>query len=268
MIDLRCHLLDGSVGGPKDFAESVEMCKQAAREGVRTVVVTERWDAEMDEPPQPFSVREQKLARLQGEMGGALTFKPGFVLRFRPGLPALVEQFNSSITLGGGRYVLVALPALRAPAETEDVWERLLHLGISPLVAGPECSPDLRRNRQRLERWLESGVKLQLNAASVTGAHGREAQRFALHCVKEYQGRVVVASNAREAGARRPSLSAAREMLARQLGKRRVQSIFDEMPAEILETSTTDANLRPPQPRGASSLLQLLKLKKAVTDAS
>ncbi len=268
MIDLRSHLLEGSAGGPEDFAEAVEICRQSVIDGVRTLVVVERWAAERDEPPQAFDESARKLARLQSEMGGALKLKHGFVLRYRPRLSALVERYGASISLGGGRFVLVALPALRVPDETEDVWAQLAGQGFSPIVAGPECSPYLRRNPERIESWLDIGVRLQLNAASITGAHGREAQRFAMHCVKEYPGHAVIASNAPGVGARRPSLRGAREIVARQFGKGRAHALLHENPSEILKDSVARVVAERRKPRGPSTLLQqLFRYRKAATDA-
>ena len=267
MIDLRCHLFDGTAYGAEDFTESLEMCRQCAQEGVRTIVAVQRWDAGQDEPYLSFKASQRKLERLQSETGAALKLKLGFVFRFHPALDKLIERYGASVTLGGGRHVLVALPSVSTPPETEVVWEKLAKLGFSVVVAAPECSHDLRRDRRRLEGWLDTGVKLQLSAASITGAHGREAQRFALHCAKEYRGRTVVASNAREAGARRPSLAHARETLARQLGKRRAEALFNETPAAILE-SGTDAHAAERKPNVSSRLLQqILRFRKAATDA-
>jgi protein-tyrosine phosphatase len=267
MIDLRCHLFDGTACGTEDFRESLELCRQAAQEGVRTIVAVQRWDAGQDEPQLSFNACQRKLERLQSETGAALTLKAGFVFRFHPALDKLIKRYGSSVTLGGGRHVLVALPSVSTPTETEEVWEKLAKLGFSVLVAAPECSHDLRRDRVRLENWLGTGVKLQLCAASITGAHGREAQRFALHCAKEYRGHTIVASNAREAGARRPSLALARETLERHLGKGRAHALFNETPAAILE-SETDALAEVRKQNVSTRLIQqILRFRKAATDA-
>jgi tyrosine-protein phosphatase YwqE len=165
---------------------------------------------------------------------------------------------------------LVSLPALCTPVETEEVRQQLDERGFSLIVAAPEGSPALRRNPQRLEKWLDGGAQLQLNAASITGAHGREAQRFALHCVKEYPNRVVIASKMSAGVARHTSLAQAREILARHFGKRRVQALFHETPAAILETAhEKDAAGMELDGRDRSGLLsQLFKLGKAATGAS
>jgi protein-tyrosine phosphatase len=244
------------------------MCRQAAREGVQTIVAVERWEAGQNEPPLPFDAYGQRLERLQSWLGDSLKVKPGFVFRFHTELDSLIERYGTSVTLGGGRHVLIALPATRTPEGAEELWERLKQRGFSVVVAGPECSHDLRRNRVRLEGWLAGGVKLQLNAASINGAHGREAQRFALRCAKEYRGQVIVASNAREVGARAPSLASAREALRRQLGRKAVEALFQETPAAILEPAR-DEERAERRTSGASRLLQqIFKLRKAATDAT
>lgn len=219
MIDLRCHILDGTGCGPESFAESVEMCRQAVVDGVRTIVATPCWEAQSDEPPLSFAHCQQKLEQLQCEMRDALSLKLGFVMRWSPNLLTLVEQYGSKLTLSGGRYVLISLPSLGTPAEAEETWNGLIGKGFNAIVSRPECSPALRHDPARLRRWVANGIMLQIDAASVIGAHGREVQRFAVECVQEFQASVIVASNKRDASLRRPSLRAARQELIKRLAR-------------------------------------------------
>lgn len=265
MIDLRCQLFDGTVCGAEDFAAAVSMCRRAIEEGVRTIVATERWDAVQDELPRASDEYQNRLERLRLETGSVLTFKRGFLLRFHTQLPLILERCGTTLTLGGGRHVLVSLPALKTPDETEEVWEQLRLMGFRVVLAGAECSPALRRNPERLEQWLASGLKLQLNAASITGRHGRQAQSFAFHCAREYRSQTVVASNARACDSHSPSLGLARELLTRQLGRRWTHALFEELPSAILEP-LTDESAQKRKPREQSGLLrQLFRFGKAAT---
>ena len=242
MIDLHCHLLDETGCGPQDFAESLEMCRQAAADGVRTVVATPRWDELQAEPPLPVADCEQKIKHLYREMRGTLSLKLGFLMRFRTDLAHLLERYGRAVTLGGGRYVLVSLPGLRTPEETEAVWEAVNQLGYAIIVARPECSPVLRHNSKRLGQWVAGGVRLQLDAASINGAHGREVQNFAIECVRAFQGCVVVASSARDGlETRRGSLALARETLLKKFGARLARQLLSETPEAII-TSGMDAS--------------------------
>lgn len=267
MIDLHCHILDEMSCDPESFAETLTTCRLAVEDGVRLIVATPRWEARANEPPFAFADCERKLDRLRHEMRGALLFKLGFLMQFSPNLPALVERYGASLTLGGGRYVLVSLPPLRTPPETEGVWDELLKRGFSVLVARPECSPDLRRNPARLGRWVASGVMLQIDAASITGAHGRAAQRFAVQCMRKYEGCVVIASNA---GPRRQSLGRARAEIAKKIDGRRARMLVSETPAKII--NVTEAKLGgvigSPRQRPFATVLRSFQPWKTRTDAS
>lgn len=241
MIDLHCHILDGTNCGPESFTESLEMCHVAFESGVRTIVATPRWEAQANEPPLLFAECRRKLDHLQHAMRGALSLKLGFMLRFSPHLPALVEQYGSKLTLGDGRYVLVCLPALSTPTETEEVWGGLADRGCSVVMARPECSHAIRHDPSRLDRWvIGNGIMLQIDAASIIGAYGRDVQRFAVLCVRKYKGRVVVASNARNASSYRRVFGGAREELVRTFGRCYAQALTSETPAKIV---------RPMEPR-------------------
>lgn len=271
MIDIRCHVLDGTNCGPQSFAESLEMCRLAAASGVRAIVATLSWEAGTNVPPLPLDECQQRLARLQAEVNSQLALKLGFVMRFSSSLPVLVDQYGSNLTLGGGRHLLVSLPSLQTPAEVEEVWSQLGERGFSVIVAHPECSPALRRSRARLERWIASGVMVQIDAASVVGAHGRDAERFAAEFIQKYPQHLLVASNAHDvASAKRSSFLAARRELVKRLGARQAQSLLDHRPTEILQASDEKINRasKPAARRSLTTMLRSLKPTKMSTDAS
>jgi protein-tyrosine phosphatase len=53
MIDIHCDILDGTPYGSDSFADSLEMCRAAIADGVRTVIATPRWKTGRAEPPSP-----------------------------------------------------------------------------------------------------------------------------------------------------------------------------------------------------------------------
>jgi len=235
MIDLRCQLFEGQPRGPADFADAARACRAACDEGVRSMVAVIPWPSGAIEPPLSFDECDRRLALLQAEVGDRLHLHLGFALEYAPDLPALVERHGKLLALGGASHLLVSLPALAVPAEAERVWEALAGLGFGVVIARPECSPALRRDPARLARWVASNLTLQLDAASLTGAHGREAHRSALALVKAQgaAGRVVVASNG-SAGGRRVSLAAAAASLEGRFGGRVARRLTSQRPAEIL----------------------------------
>lgn len=270
MIDLHCQLLDGIGRDPGGFDLALEICRRARAEGVQTIVATRLLNQAQEQTPVQLAADRQTLERLNREMGGTLSFKLGFVLKFHSDLPGLLDQHGTALTLAGGRCVLIALPSLHTPPEAEEVWQEVSARGFNLILARPECSLALRRNLARLDRWVKEGVLLQLDAASVTGLHGREVQAFALHCAQRYEGRVVVASHARVGYSRQSSLGLAREELVRKSGPQLAHMLLSETPAFVIkeesgEPCAEDAGR--PRP-SIISRLRSIRLQKGFSNAS
>lgn len=264
MIDLRCQVLEDAEGRPLSAEASLQLCRAAYRGGVRRMVVTARLPATGDDTHASFLARyEQRLEELQQAGGEMPLLSRGLLLSYSRELPALVAEFGDRLTLGGGRRLFVSLPALRTPPETESVWEALAQGNFGVVLARPECSPALRRDPERIARWLSIGVTLQLDAASVCGAYGREVQRFAWETLRRYAstGQLVLASNASPGEPRRASLTEAAGEVARRLGQQRAHLLVEEVPARLIETgeradaSSSKTSLR----RSLTALLRPLR---------
>jgi len=149
-----------------------------------------------------------------------------------------------TLTLGGGRHILISLPPFDIPSEVETVWSELARRGLSVIITRPECNPSLRQQQGRLDDWVAGGAMVQIDAASVTGVHGRTVQRFSMRCVEQYENRVVLSSNARSARDSRHLLSRAREALGKKVGVRRARKVVYESPAEILKNAEENEGVR------------------------
>jgi protein-tyrosine phosphatase len=264
MIDLRGHILDGTPCGPTSFAESLEICRSAAESGVRTIVATPHWEAGSIEPPLPFGECHCKLERLEAEMRGAISFRLGFAFQFSEDLPSLVERYGSNLALGGKRHLLVSLPAVEIPNSVEKTWMKLASVGFSIVLAHPECNAVLRRDTPRLARWVSEGITLQIDGASVTGAHGREVKRFAIECLRRHGSHSVVASNTRPGGDRKNGLAHARKVLISALGTSRTRLIINETPSALISDGGWHNNARRPSSRGLASLFRSIGPLKAL----
>jgi tyrosine-protein phosphatase YwqE len=188
-------------------------------------------------------------------------------MEFRTDLPALLEKHGTNLSLGGGRFLFVTLPALQVPLEAEEVWSKISARGFSILLSRPECSLALRRDSLRLERWIKSGVKLQLDAASITGMHGQEIQHFALQCLKKYEGHVILASGTGGECARPASLASAREELLKKNQSHKVRRLLQETPEAMIGEG---AQILQEDAKRAFRFWQLLRLRshRAVPDES
>ncbi len=261
MINLHPQILGETDCRPITSAESLDMCRQAAADGVQTIIATPYLEEKMHK--SALADYEQKLNELQQAVGGTLSLRLGFLLRFGPSLPQLMEQYGTELTLGDGRYLLISLPSLNTPPEADEAWSELAEQGFSVIIAHPECSSALRNNPEPLERWTKRGVMLQVDAASLIGAYGRDVQRFAWQCLRKYEDHIVVASNSRGVNQCRPSLGRAREELIRKVGVRRTRKLMTETPAALLSGGTVPA--QPPR-NLYRSIMRALKPERSISD--
>lgn len=257
MIDLRCHILTGTACGPHSFTESVEMCRRAAQGGVRTLVATPYWKAGTVEPPLSFENITHQVGKLQKEFGGSLGIKSGFVFEFDSQLPELVDQHGARLTLDGKKYLLLSLPSMRLPTEIDSTLAAMMQRGFGILLAHPECSPALRRNPAILKSWAARGTKFQIDAASVAGVYGREVRKFALECLRRFEGSVVVASNMRNTNP--SSLIEARKEITKHLGELRTAKTVIETPAAILSENGSPVKADSKAQGRIGSLLRSIK---------
>ena len=243
------------------------MCRLAIEDGAKTIVATPHWEANASESPAFISACKQKLDRLQQALQGRLSLELGFLMKFSPDLDAFVEKYNTVFTLGGGRCLLVTMSSLQKPEEARKVWKRLKERGYSVLLSRPECNLRLRRSPQILIDWSKIGVHLQLDSASITGAHGREVQRFAWDCLKMFPNTTVIASGPRRQNQRAVSLGEAREQLAKKNWTAHARRLLWETPARIIN-SQGDTSDNPDQfRRRSTTLLNSLRSQKSFSSA-
>ena len=238
MIDLHCHVLDETACGPESFDQSLEMCRTAVANGVQMIVATPSWEAGTGALALLIEKYRQKVNGLQQAMQGALTVKLGFILKFSDLLPDAVDLYGSQLALGGKRHLLISLPPVKLPAEVEEVWGHLERSDFLPVIAHPECHPALRRNPTRLTAWVSKGAILQIDAASLIGAHGRLVHQMAVDYLLKYRENVVVASHARRG---RPYiLGKARSEVVRQMGEGAALKYFCQTPTSIVYGTAAD----------------------------
>ena len=211
------------------------MCRIAEEDGVRTIVATPTWDTSSEEPPLGFGEYEERLGRLRETIGGRISVKMGFMLRFSENIPRLLERFGDRITLNGARHLLVSLPPLSIPDCVEDVLGAVARMGYAAVITRPECSPVLRGNPGRIRRWVESGHCLQLDASSITGGYGREVQKSAFACAQGNGNAVVLASGARNRATRMTLISAASQRLSRKVGQQGANLSTRGLPEWIID---------------------------------
>ncbi len=215
MIDLHSHILPGLDDGPRDIEGSLDLAREAASQGTRTIVATPHI---RDDHPFPLDAIESGVEELNGTLSAE-----GIDLEVVAGgevsismIPDLDEESLRSICLGSSPYMLVESPYTQAQEFLEHVIFHLQARGFRPLLAHPERSPSFLSDWARLERLVGREVLCSVTAMSMEGRFGQTVQRFT---ARMFAAGLVhdVASDAHDSRRRAPTLLEGFQVLDRDL---------------------------------------------------
>jgi protein-tyrosine phosphatase len=208
MIDLHSHILRGIDDGARTMEESVDIARAALADGITAIAGTPHV---RDDWPTDAGVMEYRVAELRAELQ-----QQGIPLDVRQGGEIAVDWLGKlpietlrRFGLGGNpRYLLVETPYYGWPLALADRLFALRAEGITPVLAHPERNAEVQANPNRLFRLVESGVLVQVTAASVDGRIGKGAQDCGLELVRGGLAHLL-ASDAHHASVRAVGMAAA-----------------------------------------------------------
>ena len=230
MIDIHSHILPGLDDGSESLEESVEMLRQAAAAGTADIVASPH--ANQDYAFDPLVV-ERKIGELQAAAGDAPRIHYGcdFHLTLENIDDALRSPGKYSIDHRG--YLLVEFSDFLIPKTTGQIFARMMHVGLRPIVTHPERNQLLQRRLPELEAWVAQGAHLQVTAQSFLGRFGKTAKE----CAHELMGRGLVhfvASDAHDTKRRTTALDESRQYVDERFGPEAGLRMFEENPRAVL----------------------------------
>ncbi|MCX7602657.1 MAG: hypothetical protein N2036_01135 [Bryobacteraceae bacterium] len=206
MIDLHAHILPGVDDGPASLEESLAMVRMAAQAGTKEIVAAPHCSRKYPFQPALVQRRWEELQHLAGE---AVRIHRGCEVEITREAVRAVLAAPARYAIRGFQYLLAEIPDDAGPQQAEELLAELLRAGLRVILAHPEVHPSLGSQRRRLRRWLESGVLLQVSAASLLGFQGEAAARTAFRLLKH--GLVhFIASNGHDLRYRPPRLDVIR----------------------------------------------------------
>jgi len=244
VIDLHSHTLPRIDDGPVRDADSVEMARLAAADGVRVIACTPH--RSRNTPTMPARVVEG-IAALQPAIDAA-----GIDVRLVPGLEVTIEQAAAmdedelrAASLGeGGRWLLIEMPFQGWPLELPDLLTALEVRGFGAVIAHPERAQSVQTSPDRMREIVGRGALLQLNAGSIAGENGPRPLRTAAQLLRAGFAHVI-ASDMHSPTWRPPGLtaglSAAAEILKTTPDE--LRWMVDDVPRAIVD----GRDVRPPK---------------------
>jgi len=278
MIDIHTHILCGLDDGATAIEDSLEMCRIAYRDGIRTIVATPHTlngVYQNDRPSIIAKVRELNevisdqlpVIRNQESVSRSSTDNESLITNNRslttnpkseirnpkskliilPGADVhLCEETLRQLDGGevttiadGGKYLLIEFPFHAIPYGAEQILFQFMAREIIPIISHPERNLEVERNPKRYHEIIRMGCLGQITAMSLTGGFGPGPKRLAEKLLKT--GLVhVIASDAHSADGRPPVLSLAVHAAAKIVGDQEALRMVTEYPQAVLEGRRPD----------------------------
>jgi protein-tyrosine phosphatase len=231
MVDIHSHILWGMDDGSNSVEMSVAMLEMAAKGGTTDIVATPH--ADMDYEFQPDLIAEQ-ITKLQGRMGKSIRIHSGcdFHLKYDNIQEALANPRKYSVN--GLGWLLVEFSDMMIFPNTEEIFSQLQGAGMGVIVTHPERNWLLRKDVDKLHRWVDSGTYLQVTGGSLLGTFGSDARRFS----EELMAKGLVhflASDAHDLDRRSTRLDNVRAHVAERYGEDYAEVLLNTHPRAVIE---------------------------------
>ena len=234
-VDLHFHLLPGLDDGPATLSDSLRLAAAAVADGTGTVVATPHVRHDFVTDVRQLPERVDEVCRALESEGIPLAVRCGGELGHDM-VGRLSQQDLETIAQGppDGRWLLVEAPFLCIDEDFHLATAELRDRGFGVVVAHPERSADAALDGSAgLLRELREGSLAQLNALSLSGGHGAEAEDAAFRLVDD--GMAAIVGSDAHGPTRPPALvKALRSLLGRGVDAATARALTGPGPRRLL----------------------------------
>lgn len=236
-IDLHSHILPGVDDGAEDLQETMEMLQTAYKEGIRCMIATPHFHPSRGHrSPETMKRKVAIVRKLAAKIDPKFRIYLGTEIYFTQEVPEKLER-GEILTLNGTRYVLVEF----SPGDSYEHIYRSIQLlqmqGYEVILAHVERYGNVRADLSYAEELVRTGVRLQINAGSITGKYGKEAKKY-VQQLMELDLVFGVGTDAHHASMRSPKMRKAADMVEKKYGEEYRRRIFFDNAASLLRKKT------------------------------
>lgn len=231
LIDFHSHILPKMDDGSRSVAESIEMLKAEAEQGVTHVVCTPHFYARHDRPEDFFCRRKESYNRLQNEMAKYSDLPDillGAEVYYFRGMAS--SDVLPQLTIGNTPYLMVEMPqGSWQPSVYEELLQIRRNWNIIPIVAHIDRYIAPLRTHGIPDKLAKLPVLVQANAEFF---YDRRTYNMAMRMLKS--GKIhLLGSDCHNMESRKPDLREAAQIIEDRLGKEPLHRIYRDS-CEIL----------------------------------
>ena len=233
MIDIHCHVLPETDDGSISLEESVEMCRMAAADGIKTIVATPHLFDGVHAPPTRDDIR-RKIDLVMEASGGVVEIVPGGETRYSHEIFQEARDKHTRIRLNGSSYMLLEFDFMMIPPNIEATIFQIQQAGLTPVIAHPERNARIQLKPEILVGLIERGAYAQIDAGSLLGSFGKECETSVKQILRAGLAHFL-ASDGHHQDRRRPLLSKAVSIAAEIGGERYAKALVEDNPLALIQ---------------------------------
>ncbi len=242
MIDIHTHILPGLDDGPRSWDETIELCYMAREDGTEVLVATPHIKNGIYSNRRDNIV--EKVNDLREKIEGRIDLKIywGADIHITTDLVDKIKT-GEVPTINDKGYILLELPCELLPPQIENFLFELKLKKITPILTHVERSYWIRKEFERIYRFIEMGALVQVTAMSLTGGFGGEVKSLATELVRLRLAHLI-ASDSHSLQFRPPGLSSAFKVASSIIGEKDAHAMVKDTPEKIIMGREIDL-LRP-----------------------
>lgn len=181
MIDIHNHILFDIDDGAKTIEASVQMCRDAYKNGIEHIVLTPHF-VKFSDIEDFVETRDNRIFELRNMLIAEkipVKLYAGAELYLNDGI--FTADNLDDLTLGNSKYILCEFPLGPFNINRVPEWiDELIDRGYVPVIAHPERYHEFHRNLFIIDELIDRDVVFQVNLDSVIGLNGKNAQAMAV----------------------------------------------------------------------------------------
>ncbi len=233
-VDMHCHVLPEVDDGAQSLEETRKMLQTAYDEGIRYIIATPHYHPRRGRKPPHILRRQLRLVRSEAEkISGRLRIYLGNEIYFGQDIPDLLDE-EEVLTMNRTRYVLVEFSTADSFEHICQGIRQLQMRGYNVILAHIERYQCMLAEPDRAGYLAEMGVKIQINADSITGECGRRVRKY-VRQLMEQDLVFCTGTDAHRPKIRPPHMKKAAEYVAAKYGRQYMRKIFWENAGSMLK---------------------------------
>jgi protein-tyrosine phosphatase len=183
-LDIHCHILPNVDDGPQSMDEALILAQALLSAGISHVIATPHYVEDFTTTYRN-QIKEQHLLLVNTlkQEGMFLSVSLGGEITLTPQVAELAKK-QKLPTLNDTPYVLLELPFFQpVPHYTKETIFTMQTSGYRPILAHPERTAALQKDKRHIQSLARSGVLFQINTGSLCGHFGKSAMKLAYNLV-------------------------------------------------------------------------------------